>query len=282
MSWKTWKAIGGIVLAVGACVGAFFLNALAWQMGFSYPENGLMPCHGWAFLILVPAWGSVLLLIETPPRKEKATGPRVWEILFAVIALFSMFFSCYGCYATWPGVVVVVLLIVVFAVLIEPKDAVGATWWLIGRAAVTAVLFMITWYLAATMLRQGIRGFGERMEAKVDDDRLIAWAEEVIAERKRQKDVQPWQNALAAEKIPDFMHDLMGGQPERTRVTVVLTPNDAYVTVATSVSQTLQITIRPSRAPRERGSGLPAWLIREADGFEWRAGIYVDTAGNFR
>jgi hypothetical protein len=282
MNWKICKDLGGIALAVGVCVGAYWLNGRAWELGFHHPEHGMMQCQGWAFFILVPAWLSVILLIHSPPRKEKATGPSVWEVIVFTIAIFSMVFSCMGGFTLWPAVAIVVVTIVVAAVLTQPKQAGGATWWVIGRSAITAVLFMTTWYLAASMLRQGLHGFGERLEEKVDDDRLIAWAEEVIAECKQGKDVHTGYNPIFAEKIPEFIHDLMGGHPERTRVMVVLMQNDTYVTVATSMNQSLQITVRPSRAPREPGVGLPAWLVRDAHGFEWRPGVYVDLAGNFR
>jgi hypothetical protein len=248
-----------------------------------------MPCYSGTILILPVAWLSVLLLFKVRLRKDrpnqpgtKSTGPTAAELIIGTFAVFSVFFGCMGCYALWPGILLFVAGTISLAGLFQAKVAGGSAWWVVGRGVFTTLTFTLTWYFCATMPSAVMHGFGDRIEAQVGEDRLFTWASEMIAETKPGKEGPITREHVKREEIPDFIHELMGNELERTRVDVVLTSNDSYVTIASSINQALQITVRPSRAPHERGPGPPQWLLRDAAGFEWRPGIYIDTLGNFR
>jgi hypothetical protein len=231
-----------------------------------------------------------------------------------VIACLLTVPGCLGCYALWP-VALFVPVVLLLALLSSGKSAGGPDWRLIRRAGVTGLLFVLTWYECATVKRQALHGFAERVESRVSEEQLFAWVGAVIAaEKKRPLAVaavvglgsSPGQGGLIAlpalsaggiqaerprhlppgmltrDEIPTFIHDLIGHFPETTRVEVRLDRGDPYVAVFNSSLEAFRITVRPSRRPHERSPFPPRWLIQELDGLQWRPGIFFDTAGNFR
>lgn len=281
MGWKgIGKELGWIVVPSGLCLGALLLHARAWHRGYSNPELGvLMGCQGVSFFILLAAWVWVSIVLFTiQVKKEKSTDGR----LGTTTALFLTVSGCFGCYPLWPVVLFLVALLLM-PLTSRRKDSLGPNWRIVVlRAGITALLFTLTWYLCATVKKQALHGFGERIEAMVGEDHLIGWATEVIAARQQGKPQDANTAPLAREEVPNFIHDLMGGEPKRTHVEVHIDGKNAYVTVTNSAQEAFRITIRPSRVAHDPGSFLPHWWVKESAGFEWRPGIDLDTLGNFR
>jgi hypothetical protein len=273
------RELAPVAFPLGVCLGALLLNARAWHVGRDAPGHGLMPLYLGCLFLLLLAWLSVLLLFRAVTEKEKPSGLTVAD----VIVLFLTMPACAGCYGLWPFVLLVwAFLFLAVALFAGRKDANSRDWPLTRRAGLTAVLFLLTWYHCATAKRQALHGFADRIEATVREDRLLDWAAEVMAGRKAGKDSDASGHFLERDEIPAFVHDLMGGVPQRTRVVVHVKGAGPHVSIATSAQESLRITVRPSRAPHQRGPFPPPWVFQESAGLPWRPGIYLDTLGNFR
>jgi hypothetical protein len=267
-----------VALTLGLCAAAFVFNARAWRLGYADPGKGFLPFLMGNFFLLALTWLSVF----TAFRSERPIAPPSGMQLGDVIVLVLTAPGCLGCYPLWPAVLLVMLLVRV-GVVVHGRATLGPGWRLIAlRAGIVSVLFLLTWYECATTRRQALRGFAARLEDRAREGQLLDWAAEVIEARKKEVlQGQPPGRPPPPVEAPDFVHELVGGSPEQTRVQVHVEAGDPYVSVYTSVQESFQITLRPSRAAHELGP--PArWLGGEMAGIEWRPGIYLDLAGNFR
>jgi hypothetical protein len=281
MNWNTLgREACGIAFPLGVCLGASFVRAQAWRLGSRWPQNGYMPCYVWSFLLLMLAWLSVVWVFRAGVSRDKPGGVTVADVLVCFLTVVG----CIGCYPLWP-IVLCLLTMVVVALVETRKGVLGPAWKpLAVRAAITGLLFVFTWYQCATTRRQALRGFAHRIETLVGEDRLLAWASEQIAAAKAKQKKLPDanRNDLKPEEIPDFVHDLMGGVPARTRVVVQLDRPDPSVAIFNSSQEAFRVTVRPSRQLHEYADFPPHWWVQETAGVQWRPGIYLDTAGNFR
>lgn len=274
MKWKgVWIEVCPLLLPLGVCLWAFFAHHMAWQLGYAHPEVGLMGCFLGSAFALGLAWLSVYLAFRRAVQKEVSAGLHVGDLLVGFLTMFG----CVGCYPLWPVALGVMTLYVLpltsRTACLEPRR--------VRQAGITAFLFLLTWFECATLYPEALQGFSERVEERVGEARLMAWAEEIIAARKLRKHAPDGDPFLAREQIPEFAHDLLGGRLDKTRVEVRLWGGDPSVSIASTANHAFRVTIRPSRRPHEDGP--PAcWFGPGLTGLEWRPGIFLDTVGNFR
>jgi hypothetical protein len=274
MKWKSvWMEVRPLLFPIAVCAWALFAHQRAWQLGYAHPEVGLMGCLMAGAFALGLAWLSVYLKFRKAVRKEISAGLHVGDLLVGFLAMLG----CIGCYPLWP----VALCVMALYVLALTSRTAGLEPRKVRQAGLTCALFLLTWFECASLYPEALQGFAERLDKRVGEVRIMAWAEEVIAARKRRKDAADGDPFLAREEIPEFAHDLMGGRPDKTRVEVRLWSGDSCVTIASTANHAFRVTIHTSRRPHEDGP--PAcWFSPGLTGLQWRPGIFLDTVGNFR
>jgi hypothetical protein len=309
MNWKPlWNDWKWIVAGVGACAGAFLLNARAWQVGYGANALALLGCHFLRLVLLLFAWVIVVTVFRAALRKEKPTAAGGVTILEAASAL-TIFLGCMGCYPVWP--VVLLLTAPMFLGLVffgkcpaEHKLSRLA----VVRVGIAVGLFLLTWYLCATTTRQALRGLGERIEAKGGSEKLTAWATEVIAAHKQRERNLPIVGAAAVglmaspqgqgpfvaasaliagsmgnrsgrlepDEIPDWVDDLLGPFQGVRSVGVEDHGGEPCVALFTGGSAFhFRITVCPLHVRDDA----PPWWLGELAHFESHQGIYLETEG---
>jgi hypothetical protein len=275
MGWRrvcsewTWVA-----LALGTCLGAFFVQTRAWRVGYEANCIGLLGCQALrCLLLLVGCVTAVAALRATSGKLAPAVGTGLTVLDLAVIVLLLP--GCMGLNPFWIVVLPVltlVLLLRVVALRLSGNDADRPPGLAVMRAGLVVVLFTVTWYFCASTTRQALHGLGERLEAEGGADRFLAWAAEVIAAHKGVRQG----GQLAPEEIPDFVDDLMGPF-QGVRSVRVDEYGDPSVTLYTGGSAYhFTIRLRPARVRR---GPWPWWLGEVAGELEWRPGIDLATEG---
>src|SRR5205823_8648626 len=115
-------------------------------------------------------------------RKEILAGLTVADLLL----MFLTMFGCVGCYPLWP----VALGVMTLCIFMLASRTPGLDPRRVRQAGVTAVLFLLTWFECASVYQVSLQGFAERVEERVGEAKLMAWAEELIAARKQRKDAR--------------------------------------------------------------------------------------------
>jgi hypothetical protein len=319
MHWKTaWKDWKGVTAALVVCLGAFLLNGRAWRVGYEGSATGLLGCHFLRLLLLLLAWAAVLATFNAAARREQPAAGRGVP-LGAVICAFFLIPACVGCYPVWPvilGLLVPPVLVGLFLArkkTIPPGEDAGTRKALL-QVGLATLLFTGTWYACADVTRQAMLGLGARIEAHGGSEKLLDWAADVIAARRR------WQQALQVEgatavglaaappgpgglltasawvtarayadrpliwygEMPDWVEQLLG-RFEGVRSAMVYPEPGGYggadpcvILFTGSSAYHFQIFLRPSRKPRDP----PLWCFGEGTaGLEWRPGIVIETGG---
>lgn len=307
MRWKAalseWQAVL-VALVVG--VGAILVNRWAWRLGFDGRSIGLVGCHFLRAIFMLFAFLAVVHEFRIVAGVPKAAGSQLTLLDVPVVLLILP--GCVGCYPLWAVVLVVLAAVFLLRIVeraasrkpVEDRRA-------FLRSALVIGLFTFTWYEGAMVTRQGLRGLGERIEAKGSSDQLLAWAADVIAERQRRREAFPAVAASAVglltppgngpflaaaavaasapgegplmvprSEIPDWLDDVMGPFQGVRGVTVRL-EKEPYVTLYTGGSAYhFRIDVWPSRASHRP---LPWWVGEGAGGLEWRPGVDLMTEG---
>ncbi len=274
--WLLWWRVA---LAVAACTAAVLLNLRAWQVGRDAREMGLLGCYLAGAVVLGLAWLSVFGALRAEVSKENLRrGVSVADLL----GLMATIPGCLGCYALWPAAALLMALLFVALALSKDfpgPDRKGA----LLRVGLASVLFLVTWYEIATITSRALHGLGERIDATVGEERLMAFAADAIASRRQARLGEAGEDRfLKQDEIPDDIHALIGHQPAWTRVDVRFEGGDPYVTISNNTQDAFRIEVRPSRTLHEPGVAFLAWCAQDTAGLQWRPGIYLDTAGNFR
>jgi hypothetical protein len=264
--WDDWKAIA---IAVVVCLGAFLLNGRAWQAGYRASWSALGGCNLLRLPLVGVAWWTVFAVIEAaakiekpPPGKTSVLRNLGWVLGVAV---------CLSCQFLWP-VLLLALISLVVTVMTYRKDQIRSAWKeAVLRSFLVVLLFTLTWYLCASTTRQALYGLGARIEALNAEDRLRAWAVEVIAAVQQKKHPGHY----AYNEVPDIVDDLMGRIPGWPYVVVVAEAPDPYVEISNASGYSLRITVCPSCPAQEP----QPWWVPEWTRMEWRPGIYLETAG---
>jgi hypothetical protein len=271
MGWKrTWNDWMPVAMAAGLCLGAFLLNAGAWQAGYRASWSALGGCNMLRIPLLLLAWVAVFSVFEGAARTEKPAGPSAGSVL-RNIGLFLLVPACFSCQFLWT-LVLLVLTAAVVALFSVRKDASPTTWkWTVLRFVLVSLLFTLTWYLCASTTRQALHGLGVRIADKGVEDRLRDWAAEVIAAVKQGRHHYRY----TYDEVPDFVDDLMGPIPGWPIVHVDTYAQDPYIAIANGSGYAFQITICPSCIAQKP----QPWWVPEWTRLEWRPGIYLETAG---
>jgi len=305
---STGLAVGVFVfelsILIAAIVGAFALNAWARELGNNYPERGFLAgCRVLCLPVMAVFWLLICSQLALDSGKKMPGPAKAGGTLVTLLTVPG----CCGCYPIWP-VVLGLLLIVVGLATYQNREIIGPSWkWVALRSFLYVAIYIVAWFQCATAKQQSLRGFGERVERVAGEERLRDWVATTIESRKKaQQVVLPTavglivshdsfaavavlmsvqigedHQHLTAEEIPEFVHDLMGHRPTWTRVEVYLRNDDPYVTIFNSSQEAFCAEVRPSRRIHEHGFSPIPWAPG-FDGFEWRPGIYLNTAGNFR
>jgi hypothetical protein len=275
MGWKrVCSEWAWVALALGVCLGAFFLQGRAWRVGYEANCFGLLGCQALRCLLLLLGCMTVVAAFRAlagKPGLADATGLTIPELAVIVLLLPG----CVGLYPLWVIVLPVLMLVLLLwtvALHFSEKGAHRPAGLAVVRAGLAVVLFTLTWYFCASTTRQALHGLGERLEAEGGADRFLAWAAEVIATHK---DGQHG-GRLTPDEIPDFVDDLMGPF-QGVRSVGVESSGDPCVTLYTGGSAYhFVIRLRPSRA---RHGPWSWWLGEVAGELEWRPGIDLATEG---
>jgi len=264
--WSEWTLTA---VAVGVCVGAFLLRARARQVGHDANAMGLLACHILRLLLLLLAWAAVATLIKTAVRREEPATPRGVTV-FDLLGGFLILPGCCGLHPFWPAILLLLAAPALLELIFSRHAAARPPGMVLLRVGVGVLLFTLTWYLCASMTQEALRGLGERIEERCGADRLRAWAEKVIASRKKTERSPQ----LEPEELPDFVDDLLG-RFQGVRGGFVRLTDDPHVILFTGGSAYhFQIGIYPSEVDRPP----PPWWAGE-DARTRLPGIYLSTGG---
>jgi hypothetical protein len=161
-----------------------------------------------------------------------------------------------------------VLIVVVLGLAGFAKVRRGPAWKVLTlHAALSASLFMITWHECSTTTERFLNGFGTRIDDSCGADRLMAWAQEIIA-KPPAKDG----GLLSASDYPEFILDLMNSPDTRWPDGWVAGPagEQATVVIANGSGYGFGITIRPSGSENGPATGGTMRIT-------WRRGLFLHT-----
>jgi hypothetical protein len=262
MNWPdVGKRWGPLLAGVGLCAASFGLNARARQAGTQARWAMLLPCHLFAVLVLLLAWWVVYnaLAAGWPVPPDRSFGRRLLGLAGGVLIVAA----CCSLYPVLP--VVAIVLPLFLGALFARRQALGPQWkGIVLRAALAVLLFEATWYECATRSWQAMLGLGERIETHGGSERLMAWAQEVLAATPPNEG-----RTLLANEVPDFVVDMMGRIPGWP-VVYVYNDEEPKVWIVNGSGYGFGITVRPKHMDDE----VSPWWAGE---YRWRPGVYLGT-----